>query len=825
MRKRIYLSFFLSGFAALTYQILWKRELALIFGSSIYAITAVVASFMLGLGIGSIFLGRKADRIENPLKWYFFIQISIGVLALILNLVFPFLNEIFSELARNTQSLPIQLSIKFALSIITLFLPTFLMGGTFPILSRFMLRNKKEEGREIGSLYAVNTLGSVTGGFITGFFLIRFLGTNLTCGMGFLFNILAAVLIYNLQTEKVSTVKESFSPAGLKSVFPLVAFFTGLTGLGYEILWNRILSIYVANTTYSFTSILIVFLSGLTIGAWIYAKKLSVKRNKYVIFASAQFILAFYILIIETSVQSLPGVLILFENILFIPQVRVFLPVFILSVILFLPPTIMMGITFPLLCTLEAEKTENKGEAVGIVYLFNTLGSVIGTILAGFILISILGTHRSISLLAVINIILGITFIRFWRRKKIALVISVLLLLFGGWNLIFTEKMILPPSFYRIKERQDRVLFYRENPTGNVVVVEDVKTGIRSCYVNNSMVVGTTYDALKAVKLLGHLPMLFHGNPVEILVIGFGTGITTSSVTLYPEVEKVDCIEIARGLKDASRLFTSYNRNVISNPLINYKVKDGRNFLLQSEKKYDVITCDPTHPALGSGNLYTREFYILMKEHLREKGLVAQYFPLHKLGKEELKILIRTFHSVFPQTSIWIAGAHGVLLGGVKDYSRTKNEVQNKLSMRKISMDLKNIYSNSLYKLLKTFFMDSIHISKYTGRGIKNTDDRPLLEFISPYSVDYESWAHNLKEMLEYRAEPHSLFKDSLNSDSLELYFNSSNYFYRALTMKGLGKIEETTGELKKALSMNPTDKEFRMYLNQELLYLKHLKN
>ncbi len=800
IRKLSFLSFFLSGFSALSYQVLWKRYLSLALGSTVYAISSVIAVFMVGLGIGSVLFGRFCDRRRRPFLIYFFLQVSIGVTTILLPVFYPIILKTVSSLH----------SWIFMLLIISpfLLLPSILMGGTFPVLSRALEPVSKERGVVPGGLYFINTAGGVSGALITGFFLIKYLGMNLTYAMTVLVSFISGMIIIPFIRNEIG-VRDY---GGIEKIggllIPFAAFLTGFSGIGLEVLWNRVLGIYLPNTTYTFSTILVLYLIGLSTGSYIYYKRLK-KFNPLSVAGLTLTFISVFILISLLLLPHLPDIVL---KVPFVksPELRYILPAIIMSIFLFLPATVLMGITFPLFLKVYTSE-KRPGESTGMLYLFNTIGSTIGPLFAGFFLIKSIGTYRSIVLLGVIYLIIGSLF--FLRDRK-KLIFPIIVFLLMGALYIRRPPMILPPSIKRAKNRKDRVLFYREFPSGTVVVVEDMNTGIRACYVDNSVVVGTAYDALKAVKLLGNLPLLFNQKPEDVLVIGFGTGITTSSIALHRSVKSIDCVEIARGLDTASVLFLRYNRGVISDRRVNYIVNDGRNYLLQTDKIYDVITCDPTHPALGSGSLYTMEFYSLVRSRLKRGGIFAEYFPLHKLGKREFLTMLRTFRRAFPYTLIWIGGAHGVMMGSETPLLINPDSLKIRMGEEDVMDDLASIYSETIYKLGKSFFLDQDGIQKMTGDGMVNSDNHPVLEFFGFESGRLENWEINMNLLLENREDYSRIFTGEIDRDSVNLYRFASDSYYRGLIEKNRGNFKGYREWLLKALTILPHESEYHLLLS-----------
>ncbi|MEO0128824.1 MAG: fused MFS/spermidine synthase [candidate division WOR-3 bacterium] len=804
--------YFLSGFSALIYEVVWARLLLLAFGSTTVANTIVITAFMLGLGLGGLYYGSNIDRAKNYKKLFLQLQLGIGFSSLLLLFFINKLPILYKGILNNIHlNQPGSSVLIFIMTFIILFVPTFLMGGTFPVITKLYVQDENKIKNGIGTLYGLNTLGGVIGALLTGFFFIRNFGLSITQLIAISINFTIGILLF-LQRSKILVEDKDnkldphvFKPTNMKNLekyLPSVAALSGFSSLACEIFWMRALSIFLTNSTYTFTIILIVFLTGISIGSIIFTK-LSKKSNFYNIFAIIQLLIGLYILIGCLFLHKLPLLLFLFQNILEIPAFRMFLPALILSVAIVFVPTIFMGISFPLICTLYGQKIQQLGKRLGNVYFSNTLGSALGSLFAGLLLIHYLGVIRGLIFIAFINLLIGFVFTIYLKKKLLNIIIFVCAIIITFYSIRNT--FILPPSIYHSPGRQDRVLYYKETRDGTVIVSEDRSTGIRSCYVNNSAVIGTTYDALKVVKMLGNLPFIFNPDAREVLVIGFGVGITTSAIAKY-DIKQIDCVEICPGLREAAKYFAKFNNYIYNNPLVNFIPNDGRNFLLLSKKRYDIISCDPTHPILGSGSLYTKEYFRLCKEHLSEKGVVCQYLPFHKLSPKQFKSLIKTFADVFPHTSIWLGYSHGILVG-------TNHSQKIKFESFK---NVKDEMLNDPYLLAVSYLLDTEKINHFSIGAKINTDDKPILEFFTPLSLRNENWEININSLIEHRIEVGKIIEDIEDFKKLERYLQGQQHFIEGLIYQNRRERQSMMEAFRRALEINPENNEILIFLQSQ---------
>jgi len=822
------LIFFFSGTAGLIYEVVWMRRLGLSFGTAVAAVTLVLVSYMTGLGLGGRFFGRMADRIKNPRRLFAILELGIAGSAILVSLILGKLAMIYRVLYWALAGQPVlSMILMFIMTAGILFVPTFLMGGTLPVISKICIGNKTGLGRGVGLLYGFNTLGGVLGALAAGFFTIPAWGLSasilIAAGINSLLAFLTVIADPGLKPDAVRVTPQAGTdnaPA-LRPRLLALAVGAGLSGMAYEILWFRALAVNLSNSVYSFTTILIVFLTGLGLGSWLFGKLIDRVKKPVRFLAAVQILIAAATLLTAVFLSRLPVLLMPLAGWLALPELRVFLPGLVLGIVVMLVPTVLMGINFPLLVKIYNHDPNRVGTGIGRLYFFNTLGSMTGPLVATFFLIPVLGVVKGICAVSFMNLGFGTLFFAHDRprssRTRFALTqvpiyaAAVVLSIAAG-----TNSRLLPPSIFRTPGRHDRVLYYRETAAGSVVASEDLNTGIRACYVNNSPVCGTTYDALKVVKMLGHLPFLVNPAARQVLVVGFGIGITTAALARH-DAGSIDCVEICPGVKDASVFFAAFNRYVFRNPSLNFIPGDGRNVLLLSRKKYDVISCDPTHPTLGCGHLYTREYFELYRQRLNPGGVVSQYLPLHKLTPDEFRSLVGTFASVFPHTSVWLGHAHGILLGSDREL---KIDFQ---SLRDFVARTGDDIIDDPYLLATSLILDEKAVAEFVRDAPLHTDDRPFLEFFDPLSLKGENWELNLTQLMAWQSDP-GLTIAGIPADTLERYRIGQKRFIAGLIAKSRGDIRAMIASYEKGLVENPENREIRLFLEDEIRQLRYYR-
>ncbi len=801
--------------SALIYEVVWQRALGLAFGDDIVGVTVVLVAYMAGLGFGGWYFGRRVDRSRNPLRLFMLLELGIAGTALAAGLISFTLPAVYRSLywwIGGHGSMATALI--FVLSTVVLFVPTALMGGTLPVLSRALIGRSDEIGTGVGRLYGFNTLGGVLGAVTAGFFLIPACGLRVSTALAAGLNAVIALAVWSIRPARepapaspAAGVDRSFGHPWLL----ILAGGAGLTGMAYEVLWFRGLAVYLTNATYSFTTILAVYLTGFGLGACVVGPFLTRRGSAWMNLFRLQMLIGLYALFSNMFIGRLPGVLYRIASILDDPVFRLFLPGTVLGVILMLVPTILMGAVFPLLVRAYAPDIKRLGSAVGRLYILNTLGSMAGPLAAYFILIPVAGVLRGVMIVALVNLALAVV-TRLLGRPGHAFRIAPTAVAAAAAGLFIIlglrSVQLLPPSLYRSATRHDRVLYYHETSAGTVLVSEDQYTGIRACYVNNNAVCGTTYDALKVVKMLGHLPALIQPASRTALVIGYGIGVTTACLDRHG-LERIDCVEIAPGVRRAAAYFSDYNNHSFRSPNVSFIAGDGRHFLSMTRNKYDIISCDPTHPILGCGALYTREYFELCRRHMNPGGVVCQYLPLHKLTPDDFRALVRTFTAVFPHATVWLGYSHGILMGSDRpvlcDFAQVRGFVR----------DLADDMLDDPYLLATSLMLDSAAAAETGRAGRLHTDDRLFLEFFRPAGLRRENWELNLRQLMSRQADPAKFFA-GIPPDTLAHYRLGQQYFLSSLCAQNRGDRQQAIDALRAACAANPENQEIRRILEHE---------
>ncbi|MFN0244079.1 MAG: fused MFS/spermidine synthase [Planctomycetota bacterium] len=732
--------FFSSGACALVYQTVWVRQLTLSFGISIYAVSAVLSAFMFGLCIGAYTIGRMSDRIRNPLRAYGYCELAIAAYAAALYFGLAdglpwLLRSGHAWLPSGTVGASI---VRFAIAFVLLLLPTILMGGTLPLLARTLMERTSETGERLGLLYGINTLGAVLGTGLAGFWLLEKLGIFGTTVAAVVFNLALAVLaIYVARTHEPVRVapqvpRSARPPRAIRSgIVELVIFLSGFAALSYEIIWNRTLLLYVHNSTYAFSMILIVFLLGVALGSLVYSR-LPARWTNIRVLGALQLALATYVWLSIYLTGELPGILERVADVIGTQQwASALATMATAAIVIVFVPTFVMGMTFPMATALCADDADELGSRIGNSYGFVTFGNILGSVVTGFLLIGWLGLRNAITVAIGFNLVGGFLLL-FYRPKsplRIALSLGCTALAVSAilWNVdrdVFRR-------FYEVK--YPKILFYKEEVTDTVMVVElpGGTRGIR--YSDGRGTAGTGTEIPN--RLYGHLPCMLHPDPRSILSICFGVGNTLSALAQY-QPDRFVCVELSPGAVEAASYFPT-NRDVLRAPNLEMHIEDGRNFLLTNRERFDVIQLEP--PEIHSAtvvNLYTREFYELAREHMTDDGVICQWINVILLPEREMKMLIRTFLDVFPQGSAWSGSGFAdlLLIGSPKTIRFTPAEIQARFDAPLVRADLERIGFRSPIELLSLHMMGPDDLAKYVAGVRSITDDWTYVDFSVPQS-------------------------------------------------------------------------------------------
>jgi len=808
---------FFAGSSFLIYEVSWFRMIALVSGATVTASTIVLSAFMAGFGSGAWFWSNKALSRFTAKQLLLSLSIFLGIYGLGSRFIFNQGILFVYETLPSTSGFSLNALLSFTILLILLIIPAFFMGGILPLASSLFIRNSNDLASRLGRIYAWETLGSAIGGLATGTLLIRYLGQANTLLFAAALNLLPIGLLLLsrpkpdeviLPADKTPKAKPSLNPDQLtnqKKTALFASFVFGLSVLGLQLAWFRIFRVYLTNTSYTFSLIASIVILGLFAGSWFFSGK------------GGRFLKAIDLprLLLIAAILSIAGFFIMLKLPQFIMfplsgeqdsyMLRIIIIPLVSAILVILPVTFISGMAFPLACSLYSPDYKTIGQGIGRVVFYNTLGSILGPLLTAFILIPLLGAAQAILFYTVVLLVSAFLMLRLYSPTSkwpgyTAMITSAILI---AILLISPKTQILPPSFSRFNRE---IIEYKETTEGSWVVGREPggKGAALATYVNNSAVIGSSYDAIKVVKMVGHLPFYCGLECRNVLVVGFGIGVTTSAIASHPEVEKIDCIELVAGLKNAAHHYEGLNHGIQNDRRLRVRAGDGRQYLQSTSEKYDLISSDPTHPILGSGSLYTREYFELCRKRLNPGGMVSQYLPLHKLLPGDFQSIIKTFASVFPHASIWLGQNHAVLLGATKPLKI--NFTQWESIIQQSGQD--PYFYNNPYHLASCLMLDNTAISKFPADIPILTDDKPLTEFFKLSSFDSRNMGLNLLFLHQNRIEPGRVFHAIPDTEQMQRFVLGNQLTTEGILLNMAGDKRGFIRKLQEAAQNNPENEE-----------------
>lgn len=725
---------FASGAAALVYQVLWVKQLSLVVGVEVYAVTTAISAFFAGLALGGLAFGRWADRLRFPVLLYVGLELLVAFLGLAATLGLASAGGPFARLESSAGPLA------WLLPFLLVGLPAFFMGGTLPVLMRALQPADGQVGQAGGGLYAANTAGAIAGTLLAAFVLLPGLGVfGSACGAALL-NLLAGLAALLLRHRVVVC-----PPRAAQAAFPrtraarlAIALYclAGGVALGYEVVWTQAIVPFMSTRTFAFAVVLATYLGGLVLGSALHSRYVDRIRDPWGLFglliaaagllATLQIAGLGYWLVgaqsyAETMVLQLGGSELAGMSARF--AVAALCVVFL--------PTTLLGAAFPLVLRLSVDSAY-VGRDVGRVVALNTLGGIVGVTLTGFLLVPGLGLVRTLVVLAMLSALIGLLAV--WRGDRVRRAMRAGVVLSGVATLI-SGALISPRHLAELMPaaRNGKIDFYQEGRGGTVAVVEQGRgqERFRRLYIQGVSNSGDAMPSLRYMRLQALLPLLIHrGEPRSALVIGFGTGITAGAMLRYRDLQHPVVAELLPEVLAAAPLFRG-SFDAIHDPRLEVRLRDGRRELLSNGDRYDMITLEPPPPsAAGVVNLYSRDFYRLAADRLGENGIVAQWLPLPTQNDEDSRSLVRSFIDVFPYASLWTTEFHETLLiGSLQPLELDVSRIRQRFAQPEVAAALGEVGVASVEALLATWLTDRTGLEVYAGDVRPVTDDHPRIEY------------------------------------------------------------------------------------------------
>lgn len=761
------LLFFVSGAAALIYQVLWVRELGLLFGSTAEAAALTIAIFFAGIASGGWFWGRLARRWRHPLRGFAWLEIGVALAALghfwVADVYFTLYPTLYDWVGAH----PLLETLLKAIVAVTLLFPAaFLMGGTLPLMGQYWVRHPQALGRIGSGLYAINTLGGASGALAAGFVLPVLLGFQKAYALAISLDLLVGLVALWMARRAsapppvLSTTGSAAPDASIAAAcnqaqprprFPRwvwgMALLSGMLTLAVEVIWTRLFAQVLQNSVYTYALVLTTFLLALALGGglahWLHRQRWLTPRSVLLalLMLSALVVAAtpwlFY--------QMTDGLSYLGHGQDFWGYVGAVMQT---ALAVMLLPGILLGTLFPYLLRFLQEAAAVPGEALGRLLAANTVGAMLGALLTGFVLLPWIGTWMALAGLAATY---GLMLLWFalqsesasalvtdrppvmqhkwrWSRGAGLFVGAITLSLVVLQTSISLRLPILPVS----AERGETLIELREGRGAHVAVVE--REGSLSIRVNQFYTLGSS-SALIPERNQALIPLMLHPDPQSVFFLGMGTGISAGAALFMP-VQSVVVCELLREVVDLARAhFQPYTQGLFSDPRVRIYAEDGRHCLARSHQRYDVMIADLFTPwEAGTGNLYTQDFYRMAAERLEPGGLFAQWIPLYQVSMQELEIIAATMHSVFPELTVWRGDLYP---------SQSIIALVGRMQPQPLDLDVLTHWARHLTPppLRADDYYEALGLRFYAGNwgasgksaGVPiNTDNRPLIEYLAP---------------------------------------------------------------------------------------------
>ena len=774
-----------SGAASLIYQVLWIKQLTLVVGAEVLAVTTGVSGFFAGLALGGWVFGRLADRQQHPLRVYASLEIGVLILAVGATLGLSHAALPFAALQDHVGALA------WILPFSLVGIPAVLMGGTLPVLMRAVAPLAMHIGRTGGRLYAANTAGAIAGTLVVPFVLIPSLGVLGSALAAAALNAAAALTALILNRRVHAPVVVTGTPPSAVQATPharlaLVLYaLAGGIALGYEVVWSQAIVQFISTRSFAFSIVLATYLCGLVLGSALVSRHVDRARDPWGAFA---------LLIAAAGLVALLEIAFLGEWLLQ-GQAQVASAVFAATGSMFAAmcarfalaglcivfvPTLLLGAAFPFAIRLGVNSS-HVGRDVGIVIAMNTAGGIAGTMLAGFVLVPKLGIVHALAALALAASVIGLIAVfrgsgsrLFARGSVLALAVCALC------AAVFTPSDRLATML--TKARGGDLTFYAESEGGTVAVVaqRSGENRFKRLYIQGVSNSGDAMTSLRYMRLQAMLPLIIHrGTSRSALVIGLGTGITGGALLPYPGLEHRVVAELLPAVVRAVPQFKG-NYGVSTDPRMEIRLHDGRRELLRNPQHYDLITLEPPPPsAAGVVNLYSSDFYRLAASRLQPAGLVAQWLPLPTQNEEDTRALIKSFVQVFPYATMWTTELHEMMLvGSMEPIELDVPRIRERFAQPGVAAALREVGIASPAALLATWITDRAGLEYYAADAQPVTDNRP--------GIEYAAWVRSadfpkvLTQLLALRSEPPLQGADNAFLESMQTERGTLQAFYDA---------------------------------------------
>jgi len=790
-----------SGCAALIYEIVWFQLLQLIIGSSAISLGMLLAAYMGGMCLGSVALPRVVSAQRHPLQVYAWLELGVGIFGIVALFALPYVDRIYLAVAAPGIT---GIVLRGVIAAVCLLPPTMLMGASLPAMARWV-RTTPQGVSWLGLFYGSNIAGAVFGDLMAGFYLLRVYDFVVATYLAVAINWAVALVSFGVAmwtpgrlpaTSAVET--RPIQNPDSRPVYIAIAL-SGLSALGAEVIWTRLLSLMLGATVYTFSIILAVFLVGLGAGSSVGSFLTRQIEHPRTALGYCQIFLAAGIAWTAYAVANAmpywpvdPWISTTPWFVFQIDLLRCFGTIF--------PATFLWGLSFPLALAAVALPRQDAGRLASEVYAANTAGAIVGALLFSLVLIPWIGTQQSQRVLIAVSAATALILLapRFFRPRshewsgarslgtlfhptsiaRVLAIISFAVVLVWSvseipWQVIAFGRRIAPTLrafqlYPNSREAVSNRVLYRGEGMNTAIVIAETPSGQRTYYVNGKSQASNASLDMRLQRLLGHLPALVHPNPRSVLTVGFGAGVTAGSFVAHPEFDKIVICEIERLVPPAAtRFFSRENHNVLNDPRTRVIYDDARHYILTTRDTFDIITSDPLDPWIkGTAALYTKEIFAVFKQHLKPGGAVAIFVQLYQSSEEAVRSEIATFFDVFPDATIWTNYVNGegydmVLLGQLSPTVINVDEMQERLNRPNygaVNESLREVGFRSAVELLATYAGRASDLGPWLRDAQINQDVNLRLQYIAGMGLNSPDSAAIYRDVIKYRRFPEDLF-------------------------------------------------------------------
>jgi spermidine synthase len=800
-----------SGCAALIYEIVWFQMLQLVIGATAVSLGVLLGTFMGGMCLGSLLLPRVLSRKHRPMRVYALLEFCIGLLGLAVLYGMPVVERIYLV---GAQPGMFSIFLRGVVSAVCLLPPTLLMGATLPAISR-RLEATPEGVSWLGFFYGGNIAGAVFGSLLAGFYLLRVhdmaVATYAAVGINFCVALLGVGLDSQLPQEESKAgaeipMKQEPRAKGVSLAYVVIGL-SGMSALGAEVVWTRLLSLLLGGTVYTFSVILAVFLIGLGIGSSIGAWCARDTRQPRFWLGCTQLLLAAAVAwsayMIADSLPYWPIDVSLGAptdpTTSWQPWINFQLD-FVRCLWVILPPALCWGASFPLALSAAATRGQDPGKLVGGVYAANTVGAILGSLVFSLIIIPHFGTLNAERGLLGLALVAGALMLvphgrdgrtedtqgkpaAFATTMRVAaLLVAAGVLCLLDWKMDKIPDGVIGYGRNLLKNLPLPEFLYVGEGMNSSVAVSQSTDGTRNFHVSGKIEASTMGQDMRLQRMLGHVPALLQKAPKSVLIVGCGAGVTAGTFTQYPSIERIVICEIEPRIPQFVTPYfgdqnyhivdgiAEHNPHIVNGKSVEVVYDDGRHFMLTTKEKFDIITSDPIHPWVkGSAVLYTQEYFQLCKDHLNPGGMVTQWVPLYESTMAVVQSELKTFFSVFPEGTLWSNDSGGdgydaIVLGEANPATYNVDEVQARLDRPEYgwaARSLQDVGFNSAMDLLKTYGGSGDDMAAWL-RNVPINRDRDLrLQYLAGFGANLYLEKEIYDEIKDHRTYPEDMFTGS----------------------------------------------------------------